>query len=131
MFLRMLRMEDFNFAQIQSLLPIFRFTFAQISSQFCPNLIKFAQKNLLDDAAAFPASPSPAPASSSGLIRNDRIENKKLHAIKLTSTPLAVEIRSKLDWRKRKIATAKSGSTTRLPYPTILSHKSKSWSVAR
>jgi len=29
-----------------------RITFAQISSQFCPSLIKFVQKNLLGDAAA-------------------------------------------------------------------------------
>jgi len=36
-------MQDFDVAQIYSLLPKFLPTFAQISTQFCPNLTNLAQ----------------------------------------------------------------------------------------
>jgi len=44
-------MQDFDIAQILSNLP----KFAQILLKYCPNLINFASKNLLGDAAAYVA----------------------------------------------------------------------------
>jgi len=55
-------MQDFDFAQIQSLFPILHLNFAQIlpkSNQICPNLIILFKKCLPGDAATSIATPAP------------------------------------------------------------------------